>query len=106
MDTKVTVYINTAADAGRRYFDGYVDGDPLTEVLVYDLTPGTSVDDELERVFRFGNDAARDDAEQALSASYYAKARRSFSVGDVVQVGAKRFSCAGSGWKQISGLIQ
>lgn len=101
MNRTVNVYHNTNPDWGDKSLSGYRDGDKLK--LVFSYLGGLDDEiDECERAFRIGNgEAFRDDSERAYSHAYYAAARRSLSVGDVVEYDGSMWACDSFGWTAI-----
>jgi hypothetical protein len=100
---RVQIGLNQATDYGRKFTEGYVEGDEVIPVFAYTIGDGLDVEHELERAFRIGNGAPRGDGgfEVELSDAYYEGKNRSLSVGDVVVVDGVSYACQGSGWRRL-----
>ncbi|MGW4325918.1 hypothetical protein ACWEKR_08520 [Nocardia sp. NPDC004573] len=100
-EVRVRVYLNTDPTA---LLTGYRPDAPLTLAYTYILRvdPATDTDQALlERVFAAFNDHPEHDDDQIHTDTWYGMRLRSLSVGDVVGLDDRHYTCQSRGWTRV-----
>ncbi|WP_067477619.1 hypothetical protein [Nocardia amamiensis] len=98
---RVRVYLNTDPTA---LLTGYRPDAPVTLAYTYTLRADPAADTDqalLERVFAAFNDHPEHDDDQIHTDTWYGKRLRSLSVGDVVGLDNRHYTCQSRGWTRV-----
>ncbi|MFZ2174251.1 MAG: hypothetical protein WAW17_09480 [Rhodococcus sp. (in: high G+C Gram-positive bacteria)] len=95
---RVRVLHNEARDA---MLIGYTDGDPLREVIRFEMDPRRDVEVNLEEVFEAFNEPGPRLVEFDVVRRYRAERNRSLSKGDVVLYGEVAYAVAAAGFVRV-----
>lgn len=98
---RVRVYLNIDPAA---LLTGYRPGAPVALAYAFVLRVNPAVDTDevlLERVFAAFNDHPEHDDDHAHTDAWYAKRLRSLSVGDLVGLDDRHYTCQSLGWTPV-----